>query len=155
MTLRASIPTSAALLLMAGTIVACDGGGSCADLAGASAPCPEPVYGYARVEGRVLDANGAPLEGTQAFVECERGVFGFDDATDAEGGFAAFMEYASHDTIAAPLPPRAPDGSFDVDCEANSPITPNVVARESLTVHFTPTIQAIVPSTVELRAPAP
>lgn len=151
----APISTGAVLLLMAGSLVACDGGGSCAELAGASAPCPVPVYGYARVEGIVVHADGAPAEGKPAFVQCERGVFGFDDATDAEGRFAAVMEYASHDTIVAPLPPRDADGSFDVACEANSPITPDVVARESLNVRFTPPGQGFVTSTVELRAPAP
>jgi hypothetical protein len=155
MRFRTAIPTGAASLLMAGSIIACDGGDSCGDLAGASAPCPVPVYGYARVEGVVLHADGAPAEGKQAFVECGRGGFGFDDATDTEGRFVAFMEYASHDTIAAPLPPRDADGSFDVDCEAHSPITPDVVARESLNVRFTPPGQGIVVSSVELRAPTP
>ena len=156
MRLMAAIPTGAASLLIAGFIVACDGGGSCADVAGgASAPCPIPVYGYARVNGTVLDAGGAPVAGTQAVVACERSEFGFADATDSEGRFAIFMEYESHDTIAAPLPPREADGSFNLSCEANSTVAPDVVARESLTVHFTPTIQAIIPSTVELRAPAP
>jgi hypothetical protein len=155
MRFMAAIPTGAASLLIAGFIVACDGGGSCADLAGgASAPCPEPVYGYARVNGTVLHADGAPAPSAEAFVDCQE-VGRSGSLTDAEGRFAIFMEYFSGDTIARPLPPRGADGSFNLSCEANSTVTPGVVARESLTVHFTPTIQAIVPSTVELRAPAP
>lgn len=155
MTSMPALPTCAALLLTAGLIMACDGGGSCADLAAASAPCPIPVYGYARVNGTVLDADGAPAPSKEAFVDCPDGVGRSGSLTDGEGRFAVFMEYYSSDTIIDPLPPRAPDGSFNLSCEANAGVMPEVVARESLLIKFTPTIEAIVPSTVELRAPAP
>jgi hypothetical protein len=82
-------------------------------------------------------------------------VVGFDDVTDDEGRFVVRPVYSTYDTITVPLPPRAADGSFDLACEVNSRVRAEVVVRESLTVKFTPTQQAVITSTVQLREPGP
>ena len=80
---------------------------------------------------------------------------GYDDVTNDQGRFVVRPGYSSNDTITVPLPPRAPDGSFDLACEANTRIRQDVVVRQPFTAKFTPTRQAVVTTMVELREPGP
>jgi hypothetical protein len=133
----------------------CGGNGDCSDLGGAAAPCPPPEHGHARVEGTVLYADATPAVLVQVVVICESPVGLNTSYTDQQGRYAVSLVYASGDTINQPLPPRAPDGSFEVACEATSEVKPQVVARESVAVKFTLPESAIAPTVVELREPAP
>ncbi|HEU4681588.1 MAG TPA: hypothetical protein VFS51_07580 [Gemmatimonadales bacterium] len=136
-------------------MIACVGGSCGSGSLGAGDICPGPVYGYARVDGTVLYADGTPAVGKVTFVNCENDVVGYDDVTDGEGRFTVRPAYSTYDTITVPLPPRGPDGSFDLSCEANSRIRPETVVRESLAVRFTPTQQGVITSTVQLQEPGP
>ena len=120
---------------------------------GASDVCPGPVYGYAQVEGTVLFADASPAAGKAVFVNCQQDLVVTQDITDSNGRFRVRPVYASADTILYPLPPRAPDGSFDLACDANSRIRPEVVVRQSFVVKFAPEQQAVIPTPIELREP--
>lgn len=140
----------------AGMIVAavgCRGNGDCSDVAGAAAPCPTPEYGYARVEGTVLYADASPAALVQVSVICRPPGLN-SNYTDQQGRYSVSLVYASGDTINDPLPPRAPDGSFELPCEVSSEVRPQVVARDSVAVRFSPSWSAVTPSVVDLREPA-
>jgi hypothetical protein len=136
------------------TVTGCGNDPDCSDLAGAAAPCPDPEYGRARVEGTVLYADASPVVLVQVVVHCQRPVGG-SNYTDQQGRYAVFLSYTSPDTVSEPLPPRAPDGSFEVACEASSEVRPQVVVSESVAVRFSPPQLAVTPSMVDLREPAP
>ena len=140
----------------AGSIVAVIGCGDdpgCSDFAGA--PCPPPEHGYGRVEGTVLYADASPAVLVQVSVICQFPVGLNSNYTDQQGRYAVSLVYASGDTITNPLPPRAPDGSFELPCEASSEVRPQVMVRDSVAVRFSRSWSAVTPSLVELREPAP
>jgi hypothetical protein len=142
----------------AGMIVAaarCGGNGDCSDLGGPSAPCPPPEHGHARVEGTVLYADASPAVLVPVFVICEWPVGLNSNYTDQQGRYAVSLVYASGDTVNQPLPPRTPDGSFELACEAGSEVKPEVVVRDSVAVRFSPPQLPVTPTVVELREPTP
>jgi hypothetical protein len=142
----------------AGLIVAavgCGGNDDCSDLGGPAAPCPPPEHGHARVEGTVLYADASPAVLVPVFVICEWPVGLNSNYTDQQGRYAVSLVYASGDTVNQPLPTRAPDGSFELACEAGSEVRPEVVVRDSVAVRFSPSLSAVSPTVVELREPTP
>jgi hypothetical protein len=146
-----SFGVAAAMIVAA---VGCGGNGDCSDGAGPAAPCPLPEYGYARVEGTVLYADASPAPLVQVSVICQPPGLN-SNYTDQQGRYSVSLVYTSGDTINDPLPPRAPDGSFELPCEASAEVRPQVVARDSVAVRFSPSWSAVTPSVVELREPAP
>jgi hypothetical protein len=140
----------------AGTIVTITGCGDDPDCSAfAGAPCPPPEHGYGRVEGTVLYADATPAVLVQVSVICPSPVGLNSNYTDQQGRYAVSLVYASEDTVAEPLPPRAPDGSFELACEASSEVRPQAVARSSVDVRFSPSLSAVTPSVAELREPTP
>jgi hypothetical protein len=142
----------------AGLLVAvggCGGNGDCSDLAGAAAPCPPSEYGYARVEGTVLYADASPAVLVETIVDCQSEVGRSSNFTDQQGRYQVSLVYTSTDTVSVPLPPRAPDGSFQLPCEASAELRPQVVVRESVDVRFSTTWSTVTPAVVDLREPAP
>jgi hypothetical protein len=132
------------------------GGGPCdAGALGASNICPAPVYGYAHVEIIVLHADATPVVGRQAFLSCGDVVGGYGELTDRQGRFVVSPVYSVADSILYPFPPRAPDGSFQVQCGASAEIRPNIIVRETFPLRFSPTRDAVTPSLIELREQAP
>lgn len=140
--------------LVVGTVLlaSCIGGGCGDGGSGAGDLCPPPTYGYARVSGTALRSDGSPIAGKEARVGCGDVVGGNSDATDAAGRFSMSLGYGVEDTTLYPFPPRAADGSFDVNCivflELSSTVT---LKQEQVPVRFTPAEADIVPTVVELR----
>jgi len=131
------------------------GVGECGGAGGASDVCPPPLYGHAEVEGRALRSDGSPLAGKQVYVSCGDIVGASDDTTDHEGRFNVRLGYGVADTLLYPLPPRNPDGLFEVTCNASLRLPGDVVLRQDgFGVRFMPTREAVVPTVVELRQSA-
>jgi hypothetical protein len=133
------------------TVAGCEVG-SCGGSAGASDVCPPAVYGYGLVWGQVLRSDGSPAAGKQTYVSCGDVVGSWDARTDADGRFEVRPVYAVMDTLLYPFPPREPNGSFDLSCQAGLLLAQDLVIRKNpLVVRFTPTREAVVTTTVELR----
>jgi hypothetical protein len=147
-----SVGAAAGIILAA---TACGGNGGCSELRGLDAPCPPPEHGYARVEGTVLYADASPAVLVQVSVICQFPVGLNSNYTDQQGRYSVSLVYASGDTVNDPLPPRAPDGSFELPCEASSEVRHQVVVRDSVAVRFSPSWSAVTPAVVELREPTP
>jgi hypothetical protein len=85
---------------------------------------------------------------------CPDGAGANDGLTDAEGVFSVFLTYSVADTLQQPFPPRQPDGSFRLECEANLLRAGTVVATwRTFEVPFGPTEAELVQSEVTLRLP--
>ncbi len=122
---------------------------------GATAPCPEPVYGWAQVDGFALSDDGTPVAGRRVLFICPDGGGGNDGPIDAEGRFSVFLTYSVADTLLHPLPPRQPDGSFRVECQGNLAIEGDILAGgETFEIPFGPTENDVAHTEVELRIPA-
>jgi hypothetical protein len=106
------------------------------------------------VEGTLLFADASPAAGKTVFVNCQDDLIVASDVTDSEGRFRVPTAYSSADTILYPLPPRGPDGGFDLACNANSRVRPDVVVRQFFMVKFAPEQQAVIATPIELREPS-
>jgi hypothetical protein len=136
-------------------LTGCEGGG-CGGAAGAADVCPPPVYGYAVVQGHAFLGDGKPIVGKQAYVGCGDVVGAYDDITDSRGYFDVRPVYAVDDTVLYPFPPRHPDGSFDLRCQANLQLdSDRVLRKDPLLVRFAPTRETVVPTMTELREGQP
>jgi hypothetical protein len=142
-----------ACILAAAMLASCGETGDCGS-GGATAPCPEPIYGWARVNGSALNEDGTPMAGERVLFFCPAGVGANDGLTDAAGRFSVFLTYAVADTLQQPFPPRQPDGSFSLECEARLMRAGTEVATwGSFQIPFGPTEAELVESEVELRLP--
>jgi hypothetical protein len=142
-----------ACILAAGLLASCGDADGCFS-GGATAPCANPTYGWARVNGYTLNEDATPVVGERVLFFCPAGVGANDSFTDAEGRFSVFLTYSVADTLQQPFPPRQPDGSFRLECEANLMNAGGVVARwSSFLIPFGPTEAELVESEVELRLP--
>jgi hypothetical protein len=121
-----------------------------------SAPCPLPIYGYARVNGRALKSDGTPAAGEEAYVSCADFTVTNSNVTNPEGRFGMSVEFAGVDTMLYPIPPRDEDGRFTINCRAFLQL-PNdaLLVHDPLPVQFAPTPAAVVPTVAELREEAP
>ncbi len=85
---------------------------------------------------------------------CEEGVGANDSVTDAQGHFSVYMTYSVADTLRQPFPPRQPDGSFRLECDASLMRAAAIVATwSSFLIPFGSTEGGLVESEVELRLP--
>jgi hypothetical protein len=141
-----------ACILAAALLASCGDDDDCGSGA-ATAPCPYPDYGWARVSGFVLDEDATPLPQERVLFVCPDAGAG-DGMSDDEGRFSLVMTYSVADTLQQPFPPRQPDGSFRLECEASLMRAGTVVARwGSFLIPFGPTEAEMVESEVELRLP--
>ena len=121
-------------------------------LDGVTAPCANPTYGWAQVSGFALRDDGTPVAFQRVLFVCPDGVGANDGATDAEGRFSVSLTYSVADTLLQPFPPRQPDGSFRVECQASLVIAGHVLATgDSFEIPFGPT--DALRSEVEVRLP--
>ncbi len=122
----------------------CNGGGT-------TAPCPEPIYGWARVNGSALTQDGSPVAGERVVVVCPDAVAGNESPTDAEGRFSVLLTYSVPDTLLQPFPPRQPDGSFRLECEVRLVLAGDILGPgDVFEIPFGPTEDELVQSEVEL-----
>jgi hypothetical protein len=148
-----NLPLFSTGILAAVLLASCGDGDGCGS-GGATAPCPMPTYGWARVGGPLLDEDAAPLVNERVLFLCADAVGASDSFTDAEGRFSVFLTYSVADTLQQPFPPRQPDGSFSIECEARLLRAGTEVARwGTFEIPFGPTEAEIVQSEVELRLP--
>jgi hypothetical protein len=139
------------LAVIAGGLAAC-GRGDCGGAAGANDVCPPPVYGYARITGRVLRSDGTAVAGKPAYVACGDAVGAYSDVTDGGGHFDLHLRYAVFDTLLYPFPPRAVNGSFDLDCAGSLSVNSSVlIVKNPLVVNFAPSLAAVVATETEWR----
>jgi hypothetical protein len=137
---RLVLPISA--LLLAG--VACD---SDKNRCGAgAAPCPPPTAGLAVVQGSVVNADGVPIAGRQVYVSCP-GVGGYDQRTKSDGTFRITLVYGSFEGP----PALDADGMFRLTC---SVVAMERLVRDTVTVPFAQTLDAVLPVTVTIREPS-
>lgn len=149
------LPVLAVLAVIAVSLAGC-GRGSCGGASGGSDVCPPPVYGYAQVTGRLLRSDGSAVSGKLAYVACGDAVGAYSDMTDGDGHFDVRLSYAVFDTLLYPFPPRAADGSFDVECTGSLSVNSSVViVKNPLVVNFAPSLAAVVPSETEWQEGAP
>jgi hypothetical protein len=142
-----------ACLLAAALLAGCGEDDDCGS-GGATAPCPLPIYGWARVDGFALNEDATPLAHEQLVFVCPAGAVANEATTDAEGRFGLVMTYSVADTLQQPFPPRQPDGGFTMDCEASlMRAGASVATWGSFEIPFGPTEAEIVESEVELRLP--
>jgi hypothetical protein len=140
-------------ILSATLLASCGDDDDCGS-GGATAPCPNPDYGWARVSGFVLSEDATPLPQERVLFVCPDGAGANDGMSDDEGRFSMVMTYSVADTLLQPFPPRQPDGSFRLECEARLMRASSVVARwGSFLIPFGPTEAEMVESEVELRLP--
>jgi hypothetical protein len=143
------------LAVIAGSLAGC-GRGACEGAAGANDVCPPPVYGYAQVTGRVLRSDGTAVTGKPAYVACGDVVGAYSDVTDSGGHFDVRLHYAVADTLLYPFPPRAANGSFDLECTGSLSVNSSVlIVHKPLVVNFAPSQAAVVPTETEWREGAP
>jgi hypothetical protein len=136
--------TAAAVIL-----VGCEQG-ECGGTSGSNDVCPPPVYGFARVTGRVLRSDGTVVVGKPAYVACGDVVGAYSDVTDAGGHFDVRLSYAVFDTLLYPFPPRAANGSFDLECTGSLSVNSDVfIVKSPLVVTFAQSREAVVPTETE------
>lgn len=138
-------------ILAAALLASCGDDDDCGS-GGATAPCPEPIYGWARVSGFALNDDGTPVASARLFFQCFPDGGDSETTTDAEGRFSVFLTYTIRDTVLQPLPPRQPDGSFIAECQGSVVGEGNLLGPgSSFEIPFGPTEAEIVESEVELR----
>jgi hypothetical protein len=140
-----------AIGMLVALLAGCGGNGCDAGALGAGDICPGPVDGFAHVEIIVLHADGSPAVSRQTFLSCGDAVGTYSDLTNPDGRLIVDPVYSPQDTLLFPFPPRAPDGSFLVDCGASAEVRPNSFVRDSFPVRFAPSRDEILPSLIELR----
>ena len=141
--------------ILAATLLASCGGGDGCGGGSATAPCPIPTYGWARVSGFALTDDGAPVANQQILFICADGVGISDGQTDTEGRFSVSLTYSVSDTLQQPFPPRQPDGSFRLECEGGLVTGGDVFSpMGAFEIPFGPTESDLIESEVELRLPA-
>jgi hypothetical protein len=100
----------------------------------------------------VLHGDGSTVADQQVYVSCADPVGAYDDMTDDHGRFEVRPVYVVADTLLYPFPPRQPDGSFDITCQASARVANDQVIRQGpFAVRFTPTRGGVVATTTELR----
>jgi hypothetical protein len=113
-----------------------------------------PTYGWARIGGFLLDEDAVPLVNERVLFVCPDGAGASDTFSDADGHYIVSLTYSVADTLQQPFPPRQPDGSFRLECEARLLRAGTEVARwGTYEIPFGPTEAEIVQSEVELRLP--
>jgi hypothetical protein len=141
-------------ILATALLASCGDDGRGCNLDGVTAPCPNPIYGWARVDGFALRDDGTPVANERVLFVCPDGVGANDAATDSEGRFSVFLTYSVADTLLQPFPPRQPDGSFRVECQTSLVIAGDILATgDSFEIPFGPTENDVVRSEVALRLP--
>ncbi len=139
-------------ILAAALLAGCGEDDDCGSGA-AAAPCANPTYGWARLDGFALDEDATPLAHERVLFVCS-GLAANDAMTDTDGRFAVVMTYSVADTLQQPFPPRQPDGSFRLECDASLMRAGTVVATwGSFLIPFGPTEAEMVRTEVELRLP--
>jgi hypothetical protein len=144
----------AGCLLAAALLASCDDGGDGCRGGGATAPCPAPISGWARLTGSALTDDATPVANERVLAACGDVVGAMDSPTDAEGRFSIDLTYSVTDTILSPYPPRQSDGSFIVGCQLSLILAGDIIgASDSFYIPFGPTEAEIRHSEVELRLP--
>jgi hypothetical protein len=140
-------------ILASVALTSCGDGDGCGS-GGTTAPCPDPTYGWARVSGFALNADGTRVAGERLYFQCFPDGGTNETTTDAEGRFSVFLTYTIRDTLLQPLPPRQPDGSFIAECQGSVVGAGELLGPGgSIEIPFGPTEAEIVESEVELRLP--
>jgi hypothetical protein len=76
--------------------------------------------------------------------------------TDGGGHFDVRLRYAVFDTLLYPFPPRAANGSFDLECTGSLSVNSSVlIVKHPLVVNFAPSLAAVVPAESDWREGAP
>jgi hypothetical protein len=142
-------------ILAAALLAGCGDDDDDCNLDGTTAPCPNPIYGWAQVNGYALTDDGMPVAGERVLVVCPDGVGASEGPTDAVGRFSVSLTYSVADTLLQPFPPRQPDGIFTVECQVSLVLAGDILGPGGLfQIPFGPTENDVVQSEVELRLPA-